>query len=147
MGNQDQNKSDNITKQVGNPTGKGGFGDHPENINRQGLSLTQNYISHWYRRFLDMPTSEFKKWESENPDAPVAAMLAYAGIVEARNRIKSRIEVTDRTEGKAPQRVQVDLDRISNKQLADQIQNILNNEIGLDVKSEAGEDNKQSDPK
>lgn len=127
-----------------NPSGKGGFGDHPENINRLGGSLTQNYITYWYKVFLDMPISELLKWEKEHPDHPTAAALAYAGVVEARTRIKSRIEVTDRTEGKAVQKVKldadVDINIVSNKELADRFEKIIQEEMN-DVKPQSGETN------
>ena len=38
-----------------NPTGKGGFGDHPENRNPGGWNPDFTF-SYQYRRFLNMPS-------------------------------------------------------------------------------------------
>lgn len=92
-----------------NPTGKGGFGDHPENRNPGGWKPEFTF-SYQYRRFLNMDVEEFKAWKEGVPDKEktVVEELAYVAVSKARSDLRGRIEITDRTEGKAPQTVVID---------------------------------------
>jgi len=99
----------NTTQQVGNPTGKGGFGDHPENRNPGGWKPEYTF-SYQYRRFMNMTVEEFKQWKdvTADKDKTMVEELAYVAVLKARSDIRDRQEITDRTEGKAPQTVIVD---------------------------------------
>ena len=100
----------NTTEQVDNPivpnpTGTGGFGDNPENINAGGRPKNQESFTYWMNYFKSMTTSEFKQWEKNTPekDRTVAASLAFVRVHNARTELNEFKEVADRTEGKAPQ--------------------------------------------
>ena len=97
------------TQQVPNPTGKGGFGDHPENRNPGGWKPEYTF-SYQYRRFMNMTVEEFKAWKdlTADKDKTMVEELAYVAVLKARSDIRDRQEITDRTEGKAPQTVIVD---------------------------------------
>ena len=97
------------TQQVPNPTGKGGFGDHPENRNPGGWKPEYTF-SYQYRRFMNMTVEEFKAWKdlTADKDKTMVEELAYVAVLKARSDIRDRQEITDRTEGKAPQTVVVD---------------------------------------
>jgi len=92
-----------------NPTGKGGFGDHPENRNPGGWKPEYTF-SYQYRRFMNMTVEEFKSWKDKTADSEKTMVeeLAYVAVLKARSDIRDRQEITDRTEGKAPQTVVVD---------------------------------------
>lgn len=93
-----------------NPTGKGGFGERPEDINRSGTWNPRMTFSFQYRRFMNMTVEEFKSWKylTADKDKTMVEELAYAAVLKARSDIRDRQEITDRTEGKAPQTVVVD---------------------------------------
>ncbi len=93
-----------------NPTGKGGFGERPEDINRSGTWNPRMTFSFQYRRFMNMTVEEFKSWKdlTADKDKTMVEELAYVAVLKARSDIRDRQEITDRTEGKAPQTVVVD---------------------------------------
>ena len=93
-----------------NPTGKGGFGERPEDINRSGTWNPRMTFSFQYRRFMNMTVEEFKSWKylTADKDKTMVEELAYAAVLKARSDIRDRQEITDRTEGKPPQTVVVD---------------------------------------
>ena len=99
-------QQDNMNR---NPTGKGGFGDHPENRNPGGWKPEYTF-SYQYRRFMNMTVEEFKAWKdlTADKDKTMVEELAYVAVLKARSDIRDRQEITDRTEGKAPQTVVVD---------------------------------------
>ena len=104
----------NNAKQPPNPTGKGGFGDNPENINYGGRPKNEDSFTYWLNFFKSLTVEEFKSWERDIPeeDRTVVASIAYARMNAARSSLKEFKEVADRTEGKAPQ----SLDLTSNGQ-------------------------------
>lgn len=108
MGNDDSNTEvKSTTKQDNpmnnNPTGKGGFGDHPENRSPGGWKK-ENTFSYQYRRFMSMSIAEIDKYAQTPKDQrTVVEDLAYNRVVSARKNLKDVQEITDRTEGKAPQ--------------------------------------------
>lgn len=99
-------QQDNMNR---NPTGKGGFGDHPENRNPGGWKPEYTF-SYQYRRFMNMTVEEFKAWKylTADKNKTMVEELAYVAVLKARSDIRDRQEITDRTEGKAPQTVVVD---------------------------------------
>ena len=102
----DENK-ETTTQQVPNPTGKGGFGDHPENRNPGGWKPEFTF-SYQYRRFLNMSKEEFDTWIENNPKRTMVEDAAYYAVKDAKTSLGNRVEITDRTEGKAPQIISVD---------------------------------------
>jgi DNA-binding XRE family transcriptional regulator len=87
------------TKQVPNPTGKGGFGERPQDINPGGRPKNAESFTYWMGHFKNMGKQEFLKWEKENDNPTMAASLAYARVFKARNELKEFQEVANRTEG------------------------------------------------
>lgn len=90
-----------------NPEGRGGFGDHPENRNPGGWKPEFTF-SYQYRRFLNMDTVEFEIWIENNSKRTVVEEAAYYAVKTAKDDLKNRIEITDRTEGKTPQTMVVE---------------------------------------
>lgn len=83
-----------------NPTGKGGFGDNPQNRNPGGWKKEES-ISYQYNRLMRMSPAELGKFEPQTVAQEIAhTRLRQATRVDGLNEAK---EVTDRTEGKAPQ--------------------------------------------
>lgn len=91
------------TPQERNPTGKGGFGDNPENRNPGGWKK-ENTISYQYNRFLNMSPADLKAYATTpEKDRTVAMDIAYQRVIASRKSLMDVKEITDRTEGKAPQ--------------------------------------------
>lgn len=109
----DNNTKDTITtqpvKRVPNPTGKGGFGDHPENASPGGWKPEYTF-SYQYKRFLNMSVDEFKEWQTKTKDQEKTMVeeLAYVAVFKARTEFKERQEVTNRTEGMPKQKIEGD---------------------------------------
>ena len=93
-------------KPVPNPTGKGGFVDNPQNRNATGSWSSADSISYQYKRFMKMTNKEFIAFgKLPDDDKTVAMMIAYSQVLKARGSLNHAKEVTDRTEGKAPQSI------------------------------------------
>jgi hypothetical protein len=86
-----------------NPSGKGGFGDNPQNRNPGGWKK-EMVFSYQYRRFMNMTTAELKEYSSKpDTERTVVEDLAYSRVIAAKKSLPDVREITDRTEGKAPQ--------------------------------------------
>jgi hypothetical protein len=85
-----------------NPTGKGGFKEHPENRNPGGWSK-ENSLSYQYKYLLSLTDAEFGKWMQKHKPKKrtVAQTLAYDAVISARKDFQYLKEITDRTEGRA----------------------------------------------
>lgn len=89
-----------------NPTGKGGFGDHPENRSDGGWNK-EMVFSFQYRRFMNMPVKELESWLAKSKDTmTVVEHLAYKRVLAAKDSLPDVKELTDRTEGKAMQSIE-----------------------------------------
>lgn len=96
---------DKSTSKVPNPTGKGGFGDNPQNRNPGGWKK-ENTISYQYNRFLNMSPEELEAFRSvPKSERTVAMDIAYNRVIAANKSLMDVKEITDRTEGKAPQSI------------------------------------------
>ena len=84
-----------------------GFNVHPENQSPGGWKK-ENTISYQYKRFLNMSPDELKAY-SETPDSErtVAMDIAYSQVIKSRNSLNHAKEITDRTEGKAAQAIDI----------------------------------------
>lgn len=91
--------------QVLNPSGKGGFQDHPELRNPGGRPKNQESFAYWMNYFKNLPITEFLAWQDENPESErtVAADIAYTRVFNSRKDLEEFKVVADRTEGRAPQ--------------------------------------------
>lgn len=87
-----------------NPEGAGGFGDHPENRS-DGRWNKEGSIGYQYNRIIRMTEEE----QQEFVPKTFAEKIAHARILEAvkAGGLHDAKEVTDRTEGKAPQKVDI----------------------------------------
>jgi len=110
-----------LAKELGtnNPTGIGGFQDHPELINVGGRKKNVKRVSWWYDVFGQMRAEDVKTWNNSKPITVTLAdgeeiskewkcgfsEVAYNTFIRARSSLKDTKEVTDRTEGKAPQEI------------------------------------------
>ncbi len=87
-----------------------GFNVHPENQSPGGWRK-ENTISYQYNRFMNMTPDELIEWsKTPNNERTVAMDLAYNRVLSARKSLPDIKEITDRTEGKAPQSIDVTSD-------------------------------------
>ena len=85
-----------------------GFHTNPENRNPGGWKKEDSY-SYQLKLMDRMTVKEFKEWISKNPEnkRTMAQEKAYNAQFKSRTDLQYLKEVTDRTEGKAPQTVDV----------------------------------------
>jgi len=102
--NRDMSTSKQV-KRVPNPTGKGGFQERPEDRNN-GHWSPENTISYQYRRFLKMSPEELRAFANVPENERTVAMdIAYSQVLASRKSLPHTKEITDRTEGKAQQQI------------------------------------------
>lgn len=100
---EEENKTTEQVTLAPNPTGKGGFGDHPENRNPGGWKK-ETVFSYQYRRFMSMTLKEWQDFLVNPPEGmTVVEELAMRAVMRAKISLPDVKEITDRTEGKAPQ--------------------------------------------
>jgi len=88
-----------------NPSGKGGFGDHPENRSDGGWKK-ENVFSYQYKRFMNMTVAEMNEYMLKPEDErTVVEDLAFKRVKAAKESLPDVKEITDRTEGKAQQSI------------------------------------------
>ena len=112
MENQEKEITTNLDdKKVPNPTGKGGFGDHPEHISPGGWSK-ENTFYWWFNNFKRMTIDEFKKFIADTPEDKMTMACAGAAA-RVKNMIKDVGEfniVANRTEGMPKQSIEMGVD-------------------------------------
>ena len=101
-----KNKTTREVETIPNPSGKGGFADHPENRSPGGWKK-ETKQTYWLNYFFNMPVSEFLEWPkiTKKEDRMVAAELAYVRVCAARKDLKNYEAVINRTEGMPRQSV------------------------------------------
>lgn len=90
-----------------NPSGKGGFGDHPEHRN-DGRWRSEDSDSYWMNKFARMTVAELKEWDKRSDrDITVAQKRALErtkeslrDAAESKEAIPAHDMVLDRTVGK-----------------------------------------------
>lgn len=93
--------------QVMNPTGIGGFQDHPE-LRSDGGWKKENVFSYQYKRFMNMTTDELQEYRTQPSGSHlVVEELAYNAMMRAKNSLPDMKEITDRTEGKAHESIDI----------------------------------------
>jgi len=87
-----------------NPTGKGGIQTRPQDRSN-GRWKKEDSISYQYNMLIRFTVKKFRNWLKTYPEnkRTVAQELAYDAVFAARTDIRYLEEITDRTEGKAPQ--------------------------------------------
>lgn len=87
-----------------NPSGKGGFGEHPENINRDPKILkNEQRFSYWLPFFKSLTAKEFIQYavDKKEEDMYVAEVISYERVANSRKDLAEYKDLADRTEGKA----------------------------------------------
>ena len=102
------NTNNQVKRKPGNPTGKRGFGDHPEHRNRGRWNYKTSF-SYWLNKFKSLPVREFVNWRKEHQDdMTVAEDLAYTRVERARKGELKEFELlANRTEGKPVERKEI----------------------------------------
>lgn len=103
---------------MSNKSGKGGFGDHPENINREGAPKRGQTWQESIKRITDMTREEAIEYVGKNtrigrmlkelpPKLPLKDGLIFASIIAYGREPNARMlqALTDREEGKPAQTV------------------------------------------
>ena len=90
---------------VNNPKGKGGFIENPQN-RANGAWSKETSISYWYNKLIRLDIEEFNIFDPQT----MAQNAAYAAVKKAIEELNYLKEVTDRTEGKASQAIDVTSD-------------------------------------
>lgn len=98
--------TEQVKRHIPNPTGKGGFQDHPELRNPGGWKKEDSY-SYQLNLMDRMTVKDFKNWLNDHPEdkRTMAQEKAYNAQLKSRKELMWLKEVTDRTEGKAPQSI------------------------------------------
>lgn len=103
-------KTSRQDRKIPNPTGKGGFQDHPE-LRHTGVWDSKMTFSFQYRRFMNMPLDQLHEWGLKpTMDRTVVEELAWYRVKAAKDSLADVKEITDRTEGKAPQSIDITTD-------------------------------------
>lgn len=93
-----------------NPTGKGGFGEHPEHSAR-GRWSKENSYSYWLNYFKQLSVKEFGEYDKTNPEGErtMAQNLAYKRTKELyeNNDLKEFESNANRTEGMPKQAIEL----------------------------------------
>lgn len=81
------------------------FKEHPDRINREGYWNSEDSVSFQYKYLMKKTVKEFEGWVKDNPESErtMAQEIAYQAVLEAKDSLAYLKEITDRTEGKAPQ--------------------------------------------
>jgi hypothetical protein len=103
-----------------NPTGKGGFGDHPEN-RANGRWSKENSYSYWLNYFKQLSVKDFIAYNETNPidDRTMAQDMAYKRTQELHktNDLKEFESNANRTEGMPKQAIELSqIEGITTKQ-------------------------------
>lgn len=86
-----------------------GFNVNPQNRSDGGWKK-ENTISYQYKRFLNMSPEELKAFgDVPASERTVAMDIAYSQVIQSRKSLQHTKEITDRTEGKAPQAIYMNL--------------------------------------
>jgi hypothetical protein len=94
-------------KHIPNPKGVGGFQDHPE-LRSNGGWKKEMVFSYQYNRFMNMTATQFEAFAKTPKDKMTMVELgAYMRVKAMLKSLPDIKEITDRTEGKAFQNVDV----------------------------------------
>lgn len=125
-----------VGKEAPNPSGKGGFADHPENRNPGGWNKDFTF-SYQYKRFMNMSVEDLERWKKiPDKERKVVEQLAYKRVMAAKESLPDVKEITDRTEGKSRESLDVttngeslnDVKKLTDSELDERIRLILNRE-------------------
>jgi hypothetical protein len=112
---------------ITNTTGKGGFGENPQNRS-DGRWSKDTSISYWYNYLLRLDIEAFEEFEPKT----MAQRLALNAVVEAKDEINYLREVTDRTEGRPSQSTDITTDGKPIAPTSIQVEIVKANEVTSD---------------
>ena len=92
-----------------NPTGKGGFGDNPQNRS-SGHWDKEESISYWYNKLGRMTDEEYEKWQPANRNQRIAHQRYVEACGTGELALKATKEITDRTEGRPKQDIDMNIE-------------------------------------
>ena len=92
-----------------NPTGKGGFGDNPQNRSPGGWRK-ETTIPYQMRFFLSMTKEEINQWQKDVPanKRTSAQQIALNSVLKSIGDLAYQKETTDRTSGRPQQYIETD---------------------------------------
>ena len=93
-----------------NPTGIGGFGDNPQNINRNPKLLkNEQRFSYWLPFFKDLPDDVFNNYIKTRGKGKMfmAESIAYERVKNSKGDVTEYKDLADRTEGRAVSRTEI----------------------------------------
>ena len=92
-----------------NPTGIGGFGENPQNINPGGKPKKQQLFSYWLPFFKDLPDDEFNNYIKTRGKGNMymAESIAYERVKKSKEDTAEYKDLADRTEGRAVSRTEI----------------------------------------
>jgi len=91
-----------------NPSPSTRFGAEKGNPQSPGGWKPENTISYQYRRFLNMTPEELEAFKDvPKKDRTVAMDIAYSQVIASRKSLPHAKEITDRTEGRAAQSIDI----------------------------------------
>lgn len=119
-----------------NPTGKGGFQDHPELRSPGGWS-PETTFSYCYRMFMAMNEDDFKTWMDKHPKRTVVQSAAWNAVKKLSVDLKYLQEVTNRVEGTPRQTIDQTVKNpdVANSidKFGDMLKSILNSKNDLPI--------------
>lgn len=92
-----------------NPTGKGGFGDNPENRS-DGRWSKDTSITYWYNAILRMTDDEYDNFIPTTRAQRLAMRRIESALGTDELALKNTKEITDRTEGKPKQDIDMNIE-------------------------------------
>lgn len=92
-----------------NPTGKGGFGARPQDRS-SGHWNKEESISYWYNKLLRIPEDEFDKFKPASSAQRIAWTKIRAATGDSEFALKCTKEITDRTEGRPKQDIDMNIE-------------------------------------
>lgn len=103
--------TEQVTVNIPNPGGKGGFADNPENINHGGRPKNVQRYDYWLQFFKDMKVADFELYLSSRSEGEMylAESQAYKCMRSVAKDNKLWSIVADRTEGKAGQKINLNM--------------------------------------
>lgn len=91
----EENKQNQEGRKPGNPTGKGGFGDNPDHINKGGRPKNEVSITYYIKQFLAEIEPGHEKQRAQELAEKIVIMAYKDGNVVLIKELLNRIEGTN----------------------------------------------------
>ena len=123
-----------------NPTGIGGFGDHPENRSNGKWDKTKS-IGYQLNKFLRMNELDVKDYRRTHKNMTMAELGALSRIVKMIEDLKEFQEVANRTEGMPKQHIDMDID----EEIRDIKIEVIEHKLDIEINETKSDDNIQKE--